>query len=479
MKRILLIQPSPHTDSLVFGYMNPYALEILAAGVLKEIRDIRVEIIDFRVEGEIKGLNKIRKFNPDIVGITGITIDFPMMMNILKHVKGFSREIITIVGGHHATIAPSDFHDPRVDIIVHGQGIESLKEIILASSTRNFRAIRGITFRGDNGAFNKNPDRNDFSEIRRWPLPAYHLTGKYGKFYSAFGRKYRVVTTAMGCPFRCSFCACWRVMSGKYVTRSPEAVVKEISSAKEKYIFFGDDLTFGDIGRAKEIATMIKITNIKKFYNGYCRADIIVKHPDVFRLWKEIGLFGLTVGMESLSDEDLAAYNKKSTIETNERANDILLDIGIHNHAHIMIKPSFSGSDFERLIHYTQKRLGVAHPVFPILTPLPGTLLFNEMRDKIRINKHQYYDLAHPITDITTRSEVSNFYENIFRVYRENYSYKRWFANRLRRFVNLLAMGKIFSKAAINGPELISIPVARGWIKRQSKKLTPFFEHFK
>lgn len=479
IKRILLIQPSPHPDSLVFGYMNPYALEILAAGILEAIHDSQIKIIDFRVEGEINGLNKMREFNPEIVGITGITIDYPMIMNILRHVKSFSEKIITVVGGHHATVAPSDFYDPNVDIIVHGQGIESFKEIVLTGKTKNYHSIKGITFKDDKDVFIKNPVRNDFSEIKRWPLPAYQLTEKYNKFYSAFNHKYRVVTTAMGCQFRCSFCACWKIMSGKYVTRLPEAVIKEISHAKENYIFFGDDLTFGDISRAKEIATMIKKSKIKKYYNGYCRADIIVKHPDVFKLWKEIGLFGLTVGMESLTNEDLVIYNKKSTVEINEQANNILLDLGIHNHAHIMIKPTFSESDFEQLIHYTYKKLGVAHPIFPILTPLPGTLYFNEIQDKIVINKHQYYDLAHPITHITKKSEMSNFYMNILKVYRKNYSYKRWFINRLKQLTNLLLMKRIFSKVEINGPELISIPFARRWIKKQSNKLMPFCEQFK
>ena len=54
MKKLLLIQPPTHPESLVFGYMNPYALEILAAGIIESFSNVDVEIIDLRVE---KGSN--------------------------------------------------------------------------------------------------------------------------------------------------------------------------------------------------------------------------------------------------------------------------------------------------------------------------------------------------------------------------------------------------------------------------------------
>lgn len=473
MMKLLLIQPPTHPESLVFGYMNPYALEILAAGIIESFSNVDVEIIDLRVEKGRNGWERIKSFKPDIVGVTGITIDYPMMLKVLEYVKNISQNITTIVGGHHATIAPSDFYKPTVDIIIHGPGIESLKEIILKYDEKDFGSIKGITYQKGENIFHTNPPRNDFSEVRRWPLPAYHLTEKYSKHYIAFSKRYRVITTAMGCPFRCSFCACWKAFSGKYITRSPEDVVREIINAKEKYIFFGDDLTFGDINRARRIAELIQRAGIRKKYNGYCRADIIVKNPEIFSLWKNVGLFGLTVGMEALSDNELLAFNKNSTIEINERANEILLNIGIHNHAHIMVYPSFSENDFNRLIEYTFK-LGVAHPIFPILTPLCGTNLSIELQDRITIREHQYYDLAHPVFDLKTSEEVKKFYNNLFRIYYKNYSYKRWIVCQTKKLLNLVTRRKMYSKAQINAPELYSIPFARGWIKRQSKRIESF-----
>ncbi len=47
-----------------------------------------------------------------------------MMMTVLEYVKAISKDITTVVGGHHASIASSDFYVPSVDIIVHGTGIK-------------------------------------------------------------------------------------------------------------------------------------------------------------------------------------------------------------------------------------------------------------------------------------------------------------------------------------------------------------------
>jgi radical SAM superfamily enzyme YgiQ (UPF0313 family) len=473
MRKVLLIQPPLNPESMNFGIMDPYALEILASGLRENNRDIHVKIIDLRVEKRTGGLKELVDFNPDIVGITGITIDYPGMADLLRFVKkNCGKDTLTVVGGHHATMVPGDFYLSSCDIIVRGPGIEALKEISCIETSRDLQKIKGIIYRDENNDFHETPASNDFDEIKRWPLPAYDLTQKYMNKYLSFGHRYNVVTTALGCPFRCSFCACWKAFSGRYVTGTPEAVVRQIANTPKKYIFFGDDFTFGNIKQAAALAKQIKEAGIKKYYSAYCRADVIAGNPGLMEMWRDIGLQSLTVGMESFDEADLELYNKKTTLAANHKANEILLKLGIHNVAHLIIKPSYSEEDFRRMSDYALE-LGVAHPVFPILTPLPGTDLAEECRDRLITKEHQYYDLAHPVMDIG-KEDIESYYDHVRMLYLRSYSYKRWIIGKARKFINFITGRRVYTEAQVNVPEFISLPYMRTWVKLQLRKRKRF-----
>ena len=185
-------------------------------------------------------------------------------------------------------------------------------------------------------------------------------------------------------------------------------------------------------------------------------------------MWRDIGLQSLTVGMESFDERDLELYNKKTTLAMNYQANEILLKLGIHNIAHLIIKPSFRKEDFEQMAAYAMK-LGVAHPVFPILTPLPGTDLEKECRERLITKEHQYYDLAHPVLDIRSE-DIDNYYHYVRQLYLGNYSYKRWVVGKARKLINFVGGRCIYTQAQVNVPEFISLPYIRTWVKFQLRK---------
>jgi len=473
VRKVLLIQPPIHPESMNFGIMDPYGLEILASGLRENNRDIHVKIIDLRVEKWARGLKEIVDFNPGIVGITGITINYPGMVELLGFVKkNCGKDALTVVGGHHATMVPEDFYLSSCDIIVRGPGIEALKEISSTGTPRDWEKIKGIIYRDDNNNFHETPARDDFDEIKRWPLPAYDLTQKYMNKYMCFGHRYNVVTTALGCPYRCNFCACWKAFSGRYVTGTPGAVVRQIAGTPKKYIFFGDDFTFGNIKQAAALAKQIKDAGIKKYYSAYCRADVIVRNPGVIEMWRDIGLQSLTVGMESFNEADLKLYNKDTTMAVNHKANEILLKLGIHNIAHLIIKPSYREEDFERMSDYVLE-LGIAHPVFPVLTPLPGTDLAEACKDRIITKEHQYYDLAHPVMDIL-KEDIKSYYGHVRKLYLKNYSYRRWVIGKARKLINFISGRRVYTDAQVNVPEFISLPYIRTWVSIQLRKKKRF-----
>ncbi len=474
---VLLVQPPIHPESFAGGTMEPMALEVLAAGIRRDKHignAANVIILDLRVEDDGALERKMARYKPLVVGVTGITMDYPRMIDVLQRVKRFDPGTATVVGGHHATMAPREFYLPAVDYIVRGQGITTLPRIIrFVSSGQRVRPVGSILAR-ENDCFAGDPDCWDFDRVDM-VKPDRSLTAQYRHRYRFQGFTWGLLITAQGCPFRCSFCACWKVLNGRYEARDPEAVVEELAEVPEKRVFIGDDHTFGDVKRAERLAELIRQRGIRKILLGYSRADTIVKHPDLLKRWAAVGLKGLTVGFEALSDEELQHLNKGSTVEINEKAHRILSACGIDSYAHFLMRPEYDATDFERIRRYIFAQ-GIVKPVLPFYTPLPGTELRAKCRD-IFPDEHQYYDLAHPLTP--TRLPPREFYRQVFRLFRSNYSFSRWLRAGMKRSMNW-AFPQSYVWAETRAPNLFYIIVARLWLRHalKTRKFDSFLAKF-
>lgn len=474
--KILLIQPAINKESTVFGIMEPLALEILSTAIKDLKLNTEIKILDLRIIKEENLINTLTTFKPNLVGITGITIDYPGMMQIAKTVKAINPKILIVVGGHHATMVPEDFYKEEVDFIFLGPSIntfpEFLKRLINNKPVSN---LTGVLIKKNSG-FSGYKNWQDNIKTTRSFIPDRNLTSKFRSRYRFDGQRWGLISTSGGCPFKCSFCACWKIMDGKYITRSAEEVVEEIIQIPEDRIFFGDDNTFADIARAQKIAELLLKKGVKKIIQGYCRADTIAANPDLFTLWARAGLFALTVGVEALSDDKLKELNKKSSVQTGITANQILADCGIHNYAHILIYPDFSEKDFANIWDYVYCQ-GIVHPVFPVLTPLPGTDFCQQSPPFL--TEHQYYDLAHMV--LPTNMDIENFYHHFTGLYRKNYSYRRWLKAKFKKTTNLVTGKNIFPWHETRAPELITIPITRYWLKKGTshKKMKNYFQKFR
>jgi radical SAM superfamily enzyme YgiQ (UPF0313 family) len=75
--------------------------------------------------------------------------------------------------------------------------------------------------------------------------------------------------------------------------------------------------------------------------------------------------------------------------------------------ANFIVKPDFTDDDFEKLGNYC-KELKLDHPKFTILTPLPGTDLYDEVKDSVS-NNYDLYDLMHPV--VPTYYPLKEFFD--------------------------------------------------------------------
>lgn len=417
--KILLIEPpkSPLTigGEDIFLY-EPLALEYLAAGV-SDKHD--VTILDLRLEKDLKRV--FNNFHPDIVGISSYTVHVNTVKRLFEEIKGWNPNILTVVGGHHATVAPEDFKTPFIDLIVKGEGVFAFNKIVERYDIgEDFDGIPGVAFsRGDRLIMTDNDIIEDLDIL---PFPDRKLTAKHRRhYYSEWMKPLASIRTSKGCPNRCSFCALWKLAGGRYLKRKPEKVIEELAGIAEDFVFFADDESLVDAKRMQALAKLIKESGIKKQYFLYARSDTIVKNQNLLALWREIGLIRVFVGFEFFRDEDLNYINKGSMAQDNETAVKILQNLGIEIYASFIVRPEFNREDFAAFGNYCRS-LELNFASFSVLTPLPGTDLYEEVKDQMITHNYDLFDFIHTL--LPTTLSMKDFYEEYYKLFKNAISFK-------------------------------------------------------
>ncbi len=447
--KILLIQPEKSRKTIggddYFIY-EPLGLECLALGV-KDSHDVK--ILDMRFDRDID--SELRNYKPDVVGITAYTVHVNTVRDLFSSIKAIDPEIFTIVGGHHATVAPADFLIPDIDLVVMGEGVFIFKEIISRlESGKSFDGIAGIAYLNGGKQIIIPPE--PVTDLDIFPFPARELTEKYrSHYYSEWMKPLASMRTSKGCPFRCNFCALWKLTGGKYLIRKPENIVEELSQIKEKNVFFTDDESLVDANRMKKLAALIREKGINKKYFLYGRSDTIVKHPELIEIWKGIGLERVFVGLEFFRDEDLKYINKGSTVENNIEAIRILQSNDIEIYASFIVRPDFDNEDFQEFKKHIRE-MDLDFASFAVLTPLPGTDFHEEVKNKLITTNYDLYDFIHTV--LPTKLPLNEFFINLDLLYMKATSPSKGFSFMMKypltEIPNLIYLRMKFSKIIRN-----------------------------
>jgi radical SAM superfamily enzyme YgiQ (UPF0313 family) len=400
--------------------VEPLALETVAACLGQEHE---VKILDFFTYKELQEV--LSSFKPDLCGIScGFTIDVYQSLEIAKAIRESGLRTFVLVGGHHPSMNPQDFHKTTIDAIVVGEGEETLPEVVSClEGGGDLKEIRGLVINSPEGQFFTGP-RPALRDLDALPFPARHLTRRYRKdYYLTFWKPLATLETARGCPYRCNYCSVWKFYQGKCRTRSPEWTVAAVQDIKERYIMFTDDNFLLDVPRAQRIATLLKEAKVKKSYLFQARSDAIVRHPEVVKVWREVGLENIFIGFEAIEDEALASLNKKNAVANNEQALEIANSYEVGVTASFIVDPEYGAAEFEKLRRYVKRlRDSFRHfiPSFSVLTPLPGTDLAHQIRDRIATTNYELFDLLHSV--LPTRLSLPDFYKEFASCYAVGYT---------------------------------------------------------
>ena len=144
----------------------------------------------------------------------------------------------------------------------------------------------------------------------------------------------------------------------------------------------------------------------ERIYVADVRSDTVVHHPDLFVEWKKAGLRSVIVGFEEIDDARLEEMDKANTAAMNSEAISILHDIGITIVGDFIISPDWDEGRFQEMRDYLEKN-PVDLPMFSVLTPLPGTPLYESLKEKIIVHDLDFYTLTNAV--IPTRMEGKTF----------------------------------------------------------------------
>jgi radical SAM superfamily enzyme YgiQ (UPF0313 family) len=258
------------------------------------------------------------------------------------------------------------------------------------------------------------------------PAPARHLIDKYkGEYFYIMARPLASIYTSRGCSFDCNFCAIWEFYERKTRYLSASVIADRMEACEEDFVFLLDDNFLSRTDRLIALADELERRGIKKYWMSQGRVDFVAKHPELIKRLAGVGLRGLLSGYESNSQDALDYLRKRCRVDSNKKAADILRENGIISTALFMVRPDFEVADFQGLYDYIEE-MGVAMPLVSIQTPLPGTELWRQNRDKLLTEDFRLYDLSHAL--VPTRLPRDEFYRQYVRFEEVlDRSVRRWF----------------------------------------------------
>jgi radical SAM superfamily enzyme YgiQ (UPF0313 family) len=311
-----------------------------------KITDENVEPIDFEED-------------VDLVGVTGMVMHAPRAYQIAQRFR--QRGIPVVMGGPHASSLPLEAKE-HVDAVVIGEA-----ENVWEGLIEDFK----------NGCLKPFYKAEAFCSMERLPFPRLDLLRKDA--YMTIN----CVQTTRGCPHQCDFCHVTHFFGKTYRCRPVDEVIEEVKRLEGDFLVFIDDNIAGNRRYAKELFTQLK--PLKKKWASQASMTL-TRDPELLKLAAESGCVSLFIGVESLSSENLKDVNKSfNQVHQFEEAMK-----AVHDHDIMVVAGLIFGLDyddegvFERTLRFCERNR-IELPSFFLLTPLPGTPLFQRMESEGRL----------------------------------------------------------------------------------------------
>jgi radical SAM superfamily enzyme YgiQ (UPF0313 family) len=421
--KIVLISPKGPLYRFKGGLLKkslryqPLTLTTLAAYIPREL-NAEVELIDEGIQAIPDDLHA------DLIAMTVIT---GTSKRAYALADGFrARDIPVVLGGPHVTLVPDEAQQ-HADAICIGYAEESWPQLV-----RDF--VDGIM----KPIYRQRPDL----ELGYSPFARRELLNRSHFLTQA------VFEATRSCSHDCEFCVAPTAWGRKQYQRPIEWVIEDIRQVGQKKIIFIDLNIISDKHYAKELFRGLIPLKLQWF--GL--STVMVAHDDeLMELLARSGCRGLLLGLETISEESLqdAHKNFNSSVSYHKIISDL-------HHLGISIQGCFVfGLDhdtpevFDHTVEFAIDA-GIDLPRFAILTPFPGTPLFQNLKAQNRILTADWelYDCQHVVFQPNNMSveQLANGHQDAWKkVYRYSSIAKRlWNAGNFRSLVLSVNLGYRF-----------------------------------
>ena len=423
-KKILLVYPSSYDAQ---HRLIKSSRSWFPSRTLPYLAALTPQRFDVRIKDELVDDLTLEE-EADLVAVTGMLRHMPRAIDIGRAFR--RRGITTMIGGVgrfaiHDQIDSSGAFDCRVT----GE-VDQLWPRILDDF--------------DRGRLKPSYECADPPDLKAMPPARFDLLDmdKYVKSFVDRKNPIMPIETGRGCPNNCSFCLVTRYFGKKMRYRPIGEVVEELKHHGARHVMFVDDNIAISPSRARELFLAIKPLGIRWLGQFESRA---IRHPELLRLAAESGCSTAFVGVESLVEANLTSVEKSQNAKLDFQ--DIVQ--GFKEAGIPLLASMIFGMDHDtvEVMDWTVEQMmkhGVEILIPWILTPTPGTPLFDEMKAQGRLLHENYslYDGWHVVfqsRQITPDDLEATFWKGLKRFYSLAPIVKRFFTEKRYRFSGLLA----------------------------------------
>ena len=297
------------------------------------------------------------------------------------------------------TLYPEEYLE-AFDFVCVGEGEETMLELVQASEKGlDLSKVKGICFRSENGigisteSVARTPPRPPTSNLDSILFPARDLfdNAAYQDYFSKrFGRKETSIITTRGCPFDCDFCS-RPIFSRTFRARSAENVVSELEEIARlgyDWVWFSDDCFTLSTKRVLEVCDGMKVRGLDLKWECLSRVDTF--NLNIANAMKSAGCRRVFFGIESGDDGVLKEMRKQISVSDVRRAVEAGVKAGLETAGFFIVGyPGENNLTILRTVRLATE-LPLDYVSFTLPYPIPGTGLYNRVKDRMKEREWQY-----------------------------------------------------------------------------------------
>jgi len=372
--RVLFAVPRSYNPKQMY---REYPLGVGFLGTILSRQGHEVRIFDQNVEGmdDTGLLAQVAEFEPEVVGFSVITPNYPVARRQIRKIKASHPEIRIIAGGIHTSLFAQDLIHDGAEVAVLGEGESVILELVSSFETGGeLDRVKGIVFSNAADEVVRTPGWSDISALDDLPFVDRNL-------YNLPRYTHHSMLASRGCPHRCAFCCNYTgtVRADGVAIRWHEKVIDEMQHLRDNFnaraIFFADDIFLLRKQDIREFCRACAARRLGVSWIGQLRADRV--DQAVAAAMGEAGCQRIYVGVESGSDAILRAARKGMTKEQIRRGINAAMDAGLRvKTGWIYGLPGSLEEQYESIEFMLELR---PHEIsIHQLIPFPGTIYYAE-----------------------------------------------------------------------------------------------------